>query len=134
MTLYDYALSFFGNFYQWGGDGPPRDWGFDCSGYVSKILLFGGIKLAWRHNAAEIHELFKSCPPGLKPNALAFFGTPGTVDHVGFMLDDKIMISAAGGGHTCITPATTTGSIKIQPVSFYGSKFLGAYLPGYKNA
>lgn len=132
MSLYDYALSFYGCLYQWGGNGAPNDWGFDCSGYMSKILARGGFTLQWRHNAQELFSLFKNCPPGLRANALAFFGESETnIDHIGFMLDSKLMISAAGGGPSCTKPSTSTGSIKIQPISWYGNKFIGAYSPDY---
>lgn len=137
--LYDYALDSFGVPYEWGGEGPGNGgaYGFDCSGFVGRLLKRAGCYPGTaRLNAEELYEFFsKSGTPHRSLGALAFFGTPGRVSHVGWMLDEKVMISAAGGGsHVTSVPSAkmVNASVKIQPVKWYAvPPLLGCFMPTY---
>lgn len=133
--IYDFALSLYGVPYQWGGDG--RGYGFDCSGYVQHILKFAKLDPPGDQTAHGLYLHFKKEGyPVRAKGALAFFGTEDRCSHVGWMIDDKVMISAAGGGSNCRSlhiAKSLNASIKIQPVSWYKTPpFLGAYMPWYK--
>ena len=138
MTLddiYNHALSFYGIPYEWGGDGTK--YGYDCSGYVQKILQFAGIDPPGDQAAHNLYQWAQVKGTPLKARgSLAFFGTAESCTHVGWLIDDKIMISAAGGGSNCKTPhiaKSLNAYIKIQPISWYKTPpFLGAWMPRYK--
>ncbi len=105
-----HALSFLGQPYIWGGDDPS---GFDCSGLVIEILQGCGMlprtmyrlanqsAIPYDATAQELFSRFEKdgviAQKGL--GALAFFGRDkNSIRHVGFMLDNKRMIEAGGGG------------------------------------
>ena len=126
MTLddiYNYALTFYGIPYEWGGDG--RNYGYDCSGYVQKILQFAKIDPPGDQTAQNLYHYFSVKGTPLRARgSIAFFGTPERCSHVGWMIDDKIMINAAGGG--------SNSYVKIQPIAWYKTPpFLGAWMPKY---
>jgi cell wall-associated NlpC family hydrolase len=124
--LYDYALSYFGTPYQWGT--------FDCSKFVELILAKSGVVLP-RLSSEALYQLFATTGvPACQRGALAFFGSPHVV-HVGWMIDDRCMISAAGGGPqvTSIEIAKSlNANVKIQPLSWYKEPALVAtIMPPY---
>lgn len=130
--LYDYALTLWGKPYIWGGEGPV---GYDCSGFVQALLKAArvhpptdltaeGLYLYYKANGLELSS------PGR--GALVFFGAP-RINHVGWMIDSRILISAAGGNRHCTTveyAQKINASVKIQPLSHYRSP-VGFLLPKY---
>lgn len=135
--LYDYALSFYGIPYQWGGNGPgPSSYGFDCSGLVEAILSKVNLDPAGRSSAHELYLHFSKCGVPFKGiGSLAFFGESDFVEHVGWMLNDKIMISAAGGGRQVtnrVKAQCMDAYVKIQPISYYRfPSLVGCWSPIY---
>lgn len=95
--LVDYAESFIGAPYRWGGSGPA----FDCSGYVQELLSFCGIDPAGDQNAQAFHDYFKTNGIGtLKDTgALVFYGKDETkITHIEMLLGPNVTIGAIGGG------------------------------------
>lgn len=141
LDVYYHALSFFGTPYQWGGQGNGFEgsYGFDCSGYVRHILAYAGVQLPHPENM-NAHNLYlyfqaKGINSLRGMGTLAFFGDPEEVSHVGWMIDDRIMLSSAGGGSNCtslIVAKHTGAGIKIQPLAWYKFPALVAcYTPSY---
>lgn len=139
-ALCEYALSLYGIPYQWGGEGPDgvRNYGFDCSGYVRRILRFAGHPFAkddFTAHSLYLHLKETNCKRAQDKGAIAFFGTTDRISHVGFMLTPDIMINAAGGGPGCKTPKDARAMhamVKIQPLDWYKSPpFVASYLPNY---
>lgn len=98
QTLRDYALSFVGRFYIWGGDDPD---GFDCSGISQEILASVGLDPPGDQTAQGLFNHFSVNGShnvyGL--GALAFYGESTTkITHVGFCIDQYRMLEAGGGG------------------------------------
>ena len=97
--LIQYAMSFCGTPYIWGGDDPIK--GFDCSGFVQEILASSGIELPKDFTADGLYHYLIVNGEGFEgpaqAGALAFFGKASRITHVGFMLDDYRMIEAGGG-------------------------------------
>lgn len=99
--LVDYALSFVGLPYRWGGDDPIL--GFDCSGFVQEILASVGEDPKGDQNAHSLFLHFKRYGTIQKGNIsgegdLAFFGTQSRVTHIAFCIDKYRMVEAGGGG------------------------------------
>ena len=140
-TLYTYALTLFGIPYQWGGNGPwvSGDYGFDCSGFIQHLLKKAKVTLPpGDYTADGLHKYFKgrACPY-VGQGALAFFGTSDRTSHVGLMINSQIMISAAGGGPSCVNHNTANrmcASVKIQPVAWWKAPpLLECLMPSYPD-
>lgn len=130
--LYDYALTHWGKPYVWGANGPNA---FDCSGFVLDVLKKArvappsdltaeGIYLYYKRYGLEVSSPGRGC--------LVFFGEP-KITHVGWMIDTRCLISAAGGNKNCtsVDYAQKIGaSVKLQPLRHYRAP-VGFLLPKY---
>ncbi len=121
--LYDYAISFVGLPYRWGGSNPIS--GFDCSGLVKEILRSQGLIPVGDLNSQAIYDHFNdtdgySSTAGL--GALAFYGKGVTqINHVAFMLNKDCCIGADSGDHTTVDRATAdkmNAFVKVRPVDY----------------
>lgn len=120
--LVEYATSFVGLPYRWGGDDPMA--GFDCSGLVQEILASVGEDPAGDQTAHTLYRHFSRhgyTPPENEWRAgdLAFFGTQQKIRHVGFCVDSFRMVEAGGGGsniHTLQDAEQANAYIRIRPV------------------
>lgn len=140
MTLediYEYALTWHGTPYQYGGEGfgHRNDYGIDCSGYLKKIAVFGGFKFERDMCAHDLYLMVKDQPPVKQLGAWAFFGTLNRVTHCGFMCDHRVMISAAGGNEritTIVSAKEMNAKVQLQPLRIYKTPaFVGAFMPKY---
>lgn len=118
--LYKKALSFYGKPYIWGNNGP---FAFDCSGLVQGILRSWSkdIIYPWDQTADELYLYFLGNGELNKrgTGALAFFGSTDKVTHVGWCMDDLIMINASGGSSevTSLELAKVHNAyVKIEPI------------------
>lgn len=132
VVTYDYAMSFVGQPYRWGGDDPMS--GLDCSGLCIEILQSAGVFPHGQDTTADGLRSYYSTGKTKSPSfgALAFFGKDKAT-HVGFMLNDLSMLEAGGGGSNTNTLADAINQnayVRIRP---YNTRkdFLGFYLPAY---
>jgi cell wall-associated NlpC family hydrolase len=130
--LYDYAKSFLGLPYIWGGDDPVL--GVDCSGLCVELLKSVGILAKGSdYTAAGLRNLFAASRLHVPEfGALAFYGA-SSITHVGFCLNDKLMIEAGGGGSKTLTAqdaAKQNAYVRIRPI-MSRSDFAGVYMPKY---
>ena len=132
-TMIEYAKSFIGKPYIWGGDDPMR--GFDCSGLVQEILASGGFDPAGDQTSHGLYEIFREKgSPSRKAGALAFFGTHEKITHVAFMIDEWRMIEAAGGNSKTTSEAAAirqNAYIRIRPIN-HRSDLVATYMPPYE--
>lgn len=100
--LLDYALSFLGTPYLWGGDDPI--FGYDCSGFIQELLMSVGMDPPGDQTAQALYNHFEKTASDYNkygPGNLAFYGKSVTeITHVAMMLDTYRIIEAGGGGHT----------------------------------
>lgn len=122
----EYAQKFVGRPYIWGGDGSgKKSSGFDCSGLVLECLTAFGYYDGPDTTAdglrkwCESKKWFKVSDiekQGLCPGALVFFGT-SKATHVAIAINEKLMVEAGGGGSKCVSADTSTGFVRIRPIS-----------------
>lgn len=123
INLYEYAMRLVGTPYIWGGSNPVA--GLDCSGFVIELLQSVGVfPSGMDASAAKLAEYFSKFPvEGPSFGHLVFFGSLAPVQsitHVGFCLNDKLMLEAGGGDHTCTTKdiAAIKGAfVKMRPIA-----------------
>jgi cell wall-associated NlpC family hydrolase len=129
--LYEFAISLFGLPYVWGGNGPLS---FDCSGLVQHILKFAQIDPLGDQTALTLYQAFVSSPKERGFGALAFYGSSEErIHHVGFCIDEHIMLNASGGGRNVINiqRAKELGaSVKIEPINWRKDLF-AVIMPQY---
>lgn len=138
--LYDHALQFWGRAYVWGGSGDVRSGGgFDCSGLCQAILELAGMDPPGDQTADGLYRYFRQEGRGVQDNgglgALAFFGRPTHITHVGFCLDKRLMINASGGGPKTINVAAAkkqNASVKIEPIHRRGD-LVQIIMPNYAS-
>lgn len=127
MTLSEYALKFVGHPYIWGGDGSGKcAGGFDCSGLVLECLQAFGIIQQIDLTAQGIYDILYSqliwSTPGRgkeKPDDVLFFGKDDKhITHVAICIGGGLMVEAGGGGSKCKTAATSTGMVRVRPISW----------------
>jgi cell wall-associated NlpC family hydrolase len=126
MTLSEYALKFVGRPYIWGGDGSGKcAGGFDCSGLVLECLQAFGILSQKDMTAQGIYTAL--CKKGwaavpVKAAAfedILFFGKDDKhITHVAIAIAGGLMVEAGGGGSKCKTVATSTGMVRVRPISW----------------
>lgn len=118
--LYDYAMSFLGVPYLYGGKN--RLTGLDCSGLVEELLKAGGADAPGVQNAQAFFDLFKLDPCKRQFGALAFYGADnGHITHVGFLLDPYHIIEAGAGDSKTITLENAkmrSAMVRIRPINF----------------
>ncbi len=130
--LYDYAMSFVGLPYRWGGDDPVA--GFDCSGLVIELMQSAGIlPHEFDANAHGLWERFTAVVTEPVFGALAFYGKLPDVTHIAFCLTPDLKLEAGGGGSHTITRQDAIDQnayIKIRPIRAR-TDLVGFRLPSY---
>ena len=111
--LVDYAKSFLGTRYVWGGASPS---GFDCSGFTMYVYAHFGYRMS--HGASDQLYAFTrvSTAERLAGDLVFFSYGGGDISHVGIYL---------GGG--AFIHATSNGGVKISYFDgYYSSTYVGA--------
>lgn len=132
--LRDYAMSFAGVPYKWGGSNPVE--GMDCSGYVQWLLKSVGMDPPADQTAQALYDHFESkSAHGLRQaGALAFYGkSVKEIIHVAFMIDPYRIMEAGGGDHLTLTreDAARKGACVRMNLVDYRSDFLVTLRPVY---
>lgn len=128
--LYNYAMQLVGCPYRWGGDNPMS--GYDCSGLVIDLLRAAGLLAHnFRDTAAGLHRLY---PAVAAPEfgALVFYGKP-EISHIGFCLNEELMLEAGSGTAETITLAVAEAQnafVRVRPIKSR-SDLVGFTHPNY---
>jgi cell wall-associated NlpC family hydrolase len=132
--LLAYAMRFVGVPYKWGGDDPLL--GIDCSGLVLELLKSQGlVPKSFDTTAQGLYKKYESVKVFKASfGALVFFGADTSkITHVGFALDNKVMIEAGGGDSTTVNllaAAEKNAFVKIRPI-LSRSDLVGIVRPRY---
>ncbi|RIV20204.1 hydrolase Nlp/P60 [Alicyclobacillaceae bacterium I2511] len=112
-SLLQFAESFMGVPYVWGGTSPS---GFDCSGFTQYVFDHFGVPID-RTSEAQFAQGVPVSQSNLQPGDLVFFSTyaPGA-SHVGIYIGNNLMVDAEDNG------------VSIDNVfnSYWGPRYLGA--------
>ncbi len=109
------ALSYVGCAYVYGGTSPE---GFDCSGFVQYVYKENGIDIN-RTASAQLADGFEVAYDDMQPGDVIFFGTDGTVTHVGIYVGDGNFVHAQN--------SDTGVVITNLSESYYANRFLYAH-------
>lgn len=145
----EYALSFVGTAYKWGGDDPIE--GIDCSGYAQEIMQSSGIHPGGGDMSAKDIAVYLRNLPGSKIllgdkfkrgmedaalglGAYAFYGKSlGEVSHIVFLVNSWQAIGANGGGSKTVdqkSAARDNAFVKIRPID-YRKDLIAVIMPEY---
>lgn len=100
QQVVDYALSFVGGRYVWGGTDPHT--GADCSGFTGYILRNAGGVAISRSSAEQAGEGRTVSAENMQPGDLLFYSKGGGVNHVAMYI---------GNGQVVHTSSSKTGII-----------------------
>ena len=93
QQVVDYALSFVGGRYVWGGTDPHT--GADCSGFTGYILRnAGGVSIS-RSSAEQAGEGRTVSAENMKPGDLLFYSKGGGVNHVAMYIGNGQIVHAS---------------------------------------
>lgn len=121
LEIYKTALDkAYGKPYIWGAEGP---FSFDCSGLIRFIFKQTPILPPFDQTADDLYHYFLKEEDSVNARglgSLAFFGSAMHIHHVGFCIDEYVMLNAAGGGPeiTTVDKANDANArVKIEPIS-----------------
>lgn len=123
----EYAWTFLGLPYHWGGDDPIR--GFDCSGLVIEILQgVGLLPASYDTTANGLYIRFgsKAVAKGYAGCLVFWFNAQNIATHVELMIDEFLTLGASGGGSaTTSTQAAIDQNavVKIRPLNYRGMNY-----------
>jgi len=123
----EYAWSFLGLPYIWGGDDPVR--GFDCSGLVIEVLQSVGIlPHGYDATADGLYRKFKAreVDKGRTGCLVLWLNASGVALHVELMADEFHTIGASGGGSATTSHQDAVDQnafVKMRPLGYRGAKY-----------
>lgn len=125
MKMSEYAFRFIGRPYIYGGDGSGKSYGgFDCSGLVLECLWAFGLLPGKDLTAQGMHDALMDKSGHQVPRMyisaddVLFFGKDDRhITHVAIALDNNFMVEAGGGNSKCRTPGSSTGMVRVRPIS-----------------
>lgn len=134
MDLVDYAKTFIGIPYKWGGEHPAE--GYDCSGFIQEILASKGLDPRGDQTAHMLFNRFLdeegfTTPTKIERNDILFFGDE-RVTHIALAIDDKHMIEAGGGNSKTVNTKVAIAQkamIRIRPINIRKDLYSVARIP-----
>ena len=126
MDLVEYAKCFIGRPYIWAGNGSGKcEGGFDCSGLVVESLQAVGVLANGSDYSAKalykhlLDQGWVKVPRGFETASdLCFWGkAEGSIVHVSIVIGPRQHLEAGGGGSGSKTAGTSTGMVRVRPLS-----------------
>ena len=92
-NVVDYALSFVGGRYVWGGNDPHT--GADCSGFVRYVLQNAAGVSLYRRSAEQATQGRTVSAAEMQPGDLLFYGSGRSVNHVAMYIGNGQIVHAS---------------------------------------
>ena len=116
QQVVDYALSFVGGRYVWGGTDPHT--GADCSGFTGYILRnAGGVSIS-RSSAEQAGEGRTVSAENMQPGDLLFYSKGGGVNHVAMYIGNGQIVHSSSS-KTCIIVSAWNYRTPVRIASFH---------------
>lgn len=134
--IVDYAKTFLGIYYQWGGNYPQgSSYGLDCSHFTYQVLKKYGLMNSYMVSADQANYVTKISRSELKPGDLIFYKSKssGKVVHVAIYIGNDQVIGANGGDSSVTTIATAkkkNAKVKIQSIDYDSREKIYGRVPG----
>ena len=115
QNVVDYALTFLGNPYVYGGSDPNT--GTDCSGFTSYVLEHAGGVNMNRSSRSQAVQGTQVSADQMQPGDLVFYASGSRINHVGLYIGDgKIVHASTERTGIKISPWTYRNPVKIVNV------------------
>lgn len=136
-AIVQYALSFLGTPYQWGGDSAhnKNHYGMDCSHFTWTVLKKFGLMQGYTNSKGQYPLCIPTNETSLLPGDLVFYsnGSASSIYHVGMYIGNGQVISASGGGPSTNSVAKAkrqdakvkTHSLKYMSATYFYGKVAG---------
>lgn len=115
QKIVDYALTFLGYPYIYGGSSPS---GFDCSGFTQYVFKQNGISIN-RTATSQLKNGYSVSYANMKPGDIVYFGYGSTATHVGIYIGNGKFVHAEN--------SSTGVVITSLSQSYYANRFLCAH-------
>lgn len=126
-SMIEYAKSFVGSPYSWGGSNPLSGW--DCSGFIQEVLTSVGLDPKGDQTSQGLYNHFSSKPylEKIQAGSLVFYGASSLeIKHVALCINNFQIIEAAGGGSRTksIRDAMSDNAfVRVRPVKYRSDFF-----------
>jgi len=126
MTMIEYAMTFLGTPYVWGGNEPHTGW--DCSGFVNEVLRAYKIIDKQDYSSQMLYEKisnFDGAKSQIKEGSVLFFGKSlDKISHVGIAINDWQYIESGGGDSRSVNK----GFVRIRPINYRRDLLTSTYI------
>lgn len=136
--IVEYAKTFLGVYYQWGGNYPQgSSYGLDCSHYTYQVFKKFGLMNSYMVSADQANYVTKISRSELKPGDLVFYKSKssGKVVHVAIYIGNGQIIGANGGDSSVTSidiAKKKNAKVKIQSIDYDSREKIYGRIPGLK--
>lgn len=136
--IVEYAKTFQGVYYQWGGNYPQgSSYGLDCSHYTYQVFKKFGLMKNYMVSADQANYVTKIRRSELKPGDLVFYKSKssGKVVHVAIYIGNGQIIGANGGDSSVTSieiAKKKNAKVKIQSIDYDSREKIYGRIPGLK--
>lgn len=136
--IVEYAKTFQGIYYQWGGNYPEgSSYGLDCSHFTYQVFKKFGLMKYYMVSADQANFVTRIKRSELKPGDLVFYKSKssGKVVHVAIYIGNGQIIGANGGDSSVTSVSIAkkkNAKVKIQSIDYDSREKLYGRVPGLK--
>lgn len=136
-NIVNYAKTFLGVYYQWGGNYPTAGYGLDCSHFTYQVMKKYGLMSNYMTSANQAAWATPITRSQLQPGDLVFYksSSTGAVVHVALYIGNDQVIGA-NGGDSSVTSSSIAASknamVKIQSIDYDSRTKTYGRVPGLK--